>query len=111
MKVSVDPCPRCGFPRCPNCDTQRLNFRGAQGTLSLDLREGIILAEVYILTDLQCYRGRGYRGTKVPIHAPTAAYLDARAETLNVSTYTVPKGLLCKTSRPIESASPSAHVS
>ncbi|KAK2136379.1 hypothetical protein NOF04DRAFT_1001920 [Fusarium oxysporum II5] len=27
MKVSVDPCPRCGIPRCPNCDTQRYNTR------------------------------------------------------------------------------------
>ncbi|EWZ86970.1 hypothetical protein FOWG_10432 [Fusarium oxysporum f. sp. lycopersici MN25] len=27
MKVSVDPCPRCGVPRCPNCDTQRYNTR------------------------------------------------------------------------------------
>ncbi|RSL64954.1 hypothetical protein CEP54_004425 [Fusarium duplospermum] len=29
MKVSVDPCPNCGIPRCPNCTTQRLNIRGA----------------------------------------------------------------------------------
>lgn len=28
MKVSVDPCPRCGVPRCPSCDTQRINTRG-----------------------------------------------------------------------------------
>lgn len=27
MKVSVDPCPRCGVQRCPNCETQRFNTR------------------------------------------------------------------------------------
>ncbi|KAH7256401.1 hypothetical protein BKA59DRAFT_467397 [Fusarium tricinctum] len=27
MKVSVDPCPYCGTPRCPNCDTRRANAR------------------------------------------------------------------------------------
>ncbi|KAH7256403.1 hypothetical protein BKA59DRAFT_71877 [Fusarium tricinctum] len=27
MKVSVDPCPYCGIPRCPNCGTQRYNTR------------------------------------------------------------------------------------
>ncbi|KAM5525898.1 hypothetical protein FOXYSP1_01942 [Fusarium oxysporum f. sp. phaseoli] len=27
MKVSTDPCPRCGIPRCVNCDTQRLYTR------------------------------------------------------------------------------------
>jgi hypothetical protein len=27
MKVSVDPCPNCCNPRCPNCDTRRINTR------------------------------------------------------------------------------------
>jgi hypothetical protein len=25
--VSVDPCPNCCNPRCPNCDTRRINTR------------------------------------------------------------------------------------
>lgn len=25
--MSVDPCPRCGVQRCPNCETQRFNTR------------------------------------------------------------------------------------
>lgn len=29
MKVSVDPCPHCGIPRCPTCHTQRYNIRGS----------------------------------------------------------------------------------
>ncbi|KAH7155617.1 hypothetical protein B0J13DRAFT_230234 [Dactylonectria estremocensis] len=31
MKVSVDPCPHCGIPRCPNCNTQRFHIRGSNG--------------------------------------------------------------------------------
>ncbi|EWG36362.1 hypothetical protein FVEG_14661 [Fusarium verticillioides 7600] len=27
MKVSTDPCPSCGTPRCINCDTQRVYTR------------------------------------------------------------------------------------
>ncbi|KAK2691886.1 hypothetical protein QWA68_009112 [Fusarium oxysporum] len=27
MKISVDPCFRCGFDRCPNCETRRANTR------------------------------------------------------------------------------------
>lgn len=30
MKVSVDPCPNCCNPRCPNCDTRRINTRSHQ---------------------------------------------------------------------------------
>lgn len=33
MKVSVDPCPHCGIPRCPNCNTQRLHIRGGSNGL------------------------------------------------------------------------------
>lgn len=27
MKITVDPCPYCGVPRCANCDTRRFNSR------------------------------------------------------------------------------------
>ncbi|KAH7219299.1 hypothetical protein DER44DRAFT_84733 [Fusarium oxysporum] len=27
MKVNIDPCPYCSTPRCPNCETQRLQGR------------------------------------------------------------------------------------
>ncbi|KAJ9428220.1 hypothetical protein QL093DRAFT_2129619 [Fusarium oxysporum] len=27
MKVSVDPCPYCSTPRCPNCETRRVHGR------------------------------------------------------------------------------------
>ncbi|KAH7269392.1 uncharacterized protein BKA55DRAFT_7768 [Fusarium redolens] len=27
MKVSVDPCPYCNIPRCPNCETRRVHGR------------------------------------------------------------------------------------
>ncbi|KAH7196661.1 uncharacterized protein B0J16DRAFT_3882 [Fusarium flagelliforme] len=30
MKISVDPCPNCCNPRCPNCDTRRINTRSHQ---------------------------------------------------------------------------------
>ncbi|KAH7175760.1 hypothetical protein EDB81DRAFT_770941 [Dactylonectria macrodidyma] len=31
MKISVDPCPYCRIPRCPNCSTRKLTIRAANG--------------------------------------------------------------------------------
>jgi hypothetical protein len=39
MKVSVDPCPRCGVQRCPNCETQRFNTRSHEYTTRFGVEE------------------------------------------------------------------------